>query len=68
MNNSFMSLGRIVGPLSAGYLFDINLNYPYLGGAIIMLMGFFVSLIWVRPENSLTSDVARETMAQTIEV
>ncbi len=52
LNNSFMSLGRIIGPLGAGYLFDININLPYLGGAIIMLLGFFVSLIWVRPERS----------------
>lgn len=53
LNNSFMSLGRIIGPLGAGYLFDINISFPYLGGALIMLIGYFVSLVWVRPEYKL---------------
>ena len=51
LNNSFMSLGRIVGPLWAGYLFDVNYNLPYLSGSIIMLIGFFVSLSRVKQEE-----------------
>jgi len=51
LNNSFMSLGRIAGPLWAGYLFDVNYNLPYLSGSLIMLLGFFFSLIWVRQED-----------------
>jgi DHA1 family multidrug resistance protein-like MFS transporter len=51
LNNSFMSLGRIAGPLWAGYLFDVNVNLPYLSGAVIMLVGFFVSLGWVKQEE-----------------
>jgi DHA1 family multidrug resistance protein-like MFS transporter len=51
LNNSFMSLGRIVGPLWAGYLFDVNVNLPYLSGCIIMTIGFFVSLGWVKQEE-----------------
>lgn len=44
LSNSFMSLGRIVGPLWAGFVYDININYPYLSGALIMFIGFVVSL------------------------
>jgi DHA1 family multidrug resistance protein-like MFS transporter len=44
LNNSFMSLGRIAGPLLAGALFDVNLNLPYLAGGAIMLAGFGVAL------------------------
>ncbi len=51
LNNSFMSLGRIVGPLWAGYLFDINVHLPYLSGSIIMLIGFFIGLGWVKQER-----------------
>jgi len=51
LNNSFMSLGRIVGPLWAGYLFDINVHLPYLSGSFIMLIGFLVSLGWVKQEE-----------------
>jgi DHA1 family multidrug resistance protein-like MFS transporter len=43
LNNSFMSLGRIVGPLWAGFIFDIRLYLPYLSGAVIMFAGFILS-------------------------
>ena len=48
LNNSFMSLGRIVGPLWAGFMFDINLNFPYLTGATVMLAGFALSLVYLK--------------------
>jgi DHA1 family multidrug resistance protein-like MFS transporter len=49
LSNSFMNLGRIVGPIWAGYLFDLNAGYPYLSGAAVMLVGFVISLLWIRP-------------------
>ncbi len=50
LNNSFMSLGRMVGPAWAGFIYDLNLTYPYHSGAVVMLAGFFMSLVWLRPE------------------
>jgi DHA1 family multidrug resistance protein-like MFS transporter len=50
LSNSFVSLGRIVGPILGGVVLDINLNLPYLSGAGFMLIGFLVSLLWVNPE------------------
>jgi DHA1 family multidrug resistance protein-like MFS transporter len=47
LSNSFMSLGRIVGPLWAGLVFDVNFDYPYLSGAAILFVGFLISLVWV---------------------
>ncbi len=44
LSNAFISLGRIVGPLLGGVLFDVNLYLPYLSGAAVMLIGFIVSL------------------------
>lgn len=40
LNNSFMSLGRFIGPLLAGFLFDIRVSLPYLIGSMIMIIGF----------------------------
>ena len=40
LNNSFMSLGRFIGPLLAGFLFDIRVSLPYLIGSLIMIIGF----------------------------
>lgn len=47
MSNSFTSLGRIAGPIWAGYTFDVNASFPYWSGAAAMLGGFVISLIWV---------------------
>jgi DHA1 family multidrug resistance protein-like MFS transporter len=52
LGNSFISLGRIAGPIWAGFVFDVNFNYPYLSGAAIMLVGFLISLITVSQEMS----------------
>jgi MFS transporter, DHA1 family, multidrug resistance protein len=52
LSNSFVSLGRIIGPIVAGIVFDINPNYPYLTGALILCTVFLVSLVWVKPTPS----------------
>jgi DHA1 family multidrug resistance protein-like MFS transporter len=44
LNNSFQSLGRMTGPLWAGFIFDVNLRLPYLTGAFVMLFGFLFAL------------------------
>lgn len=35
---SFGSLGRIVGPVVGGALYDIDLNIPYITGAVVLLV------------------------------
>jgi len=55
LSNSFMSLGRIVGPIWAGFAFDMNFNYPYLSGAAILFVGFLISLIWVSQNTKETA-------------
>jgi DHA1 family multidrug resistance protein-like MFS transporter len=52
LNNAYMSLGRVAGPLWAGMVIDINISFPFLTGAIIMLIGFIASLIFLREETS----------------
>ncbi|MEF2965605.1 MFS transporter [Paenibacillus sp. M1] len=44
LNSAFTSLGNIAGPIVAGYLFDININYPYTLACVIMLICFGLSL------------------------
>jgi DHA1 family multidrug resistance protein-like MFS transporter len=51
LNNSFQSMGRIVGPIWAGFIFDLDLRYPYLSGSVVMLVGLIVSLFTVRQEG-----------------
>lgn len=46
MNSTYTSLGNIIGPALSGILFDININYPYLFAAAIMLVGLVITWIW----------------------
>jgi len=56
MNNAFMSLGRSVGPLWAGLIFDINMQFPYISGALIMLIGFIISILWLSNATQVEPD------------
>jgi DHA1 family multidrug resistance protein-like MFS transporter len=58
LNNSFMSLGRIVGPIWAGLVFDVNIILPYLSGAIILLFGFAISMVWLKKDEPVSQKSA----------
>jgi DHA1 family multidrug resistance protein-like MFS transporter len=44
LNSAMTSLGRVVGPLWGGYIYDINIEYPFFSGAATLALGFLVSL------------------------
>src|SRR5690606_20025503 len=44
LNSAYTSLANIAGPILAGYLFDININYPYTLACIVLLLCFGLSL------------------------
>jgi len=60
LNNAYMSLGRVIGPLWAGLIIDINIHFPFITGAIIMLIGFFASMAYLSNETSSTTEPAME--------
>jgi DHA1 family multidrug resistance protein-like MFS transporter len=47
LSNAFVSMGRIVGPIWAGAVYDINSSYPYLSGAVILSIVFVLSWRWM---------------------
>ncbi|TYS15504.1 MFS transporter [Rossellomorea vietnamensis] len=47
LNNSFLSLGNVAGPLIAGTLFEWNIHIPYLFGAVIMIIGLISTKVWI---------------------
>ena len=56
MNSAMTSLGRVVGPLWGGYIYDIDIEYPFFSGAATLLLGLLVTLVAFRnrPAQTLT--------------
>lgn len=46
LNSTFTSLGNIIGPMVAGFLFDLNHFYPYYISAITLLLTGFLTFYW----------------------
>lgn len=58
---SYMSLGRVIGPLWAGFILDVNIRYPYISGALFFFVIFLVSLIKKNHSKLEESDERVET-------
>jgi MFS transporter, DHA1 family, multidrug resistance protein len=56
LSNSFVSLGRVAGPIYAGMIFDVNPIYPYLSGALVLSAVFFMSLFLIKQVESAPDD------------
>lgn len=46
MNNSYMSLGNMIGPAIAGTLFDINMSIPFIVGGAVLMICFVITYVW----------------------
>jgi MFS transporter, DHA1 family, multidrug resistance protein len=58
LSNSAVSLGRVIGPLWAGAVFDLNVNAPYLSGAVILLIGFVLCAMWLKRGSQAVAGAA----------
>ena len=47
LNSAATNLGRVIGPLWAGYLYDLNFGYPYVSGALALGLSWILSLVWL---------------------
>jgi DHA1 family multidrug resistance protein-like MFS transporter len=56
LNSAMTSLGRVVGPLWGGYIYDINIEYPFFSGAATFLLGLLVSFIGLRKQDHHEND------------
>ncbi len=62
LNLAFASLGRVFGPLWAGFVFDVNIDYPFASGVVVLLIGFIVSLVAMHVTSAKPAD---QTMGLT---
>ena len=51
MNNAYMSLGNMVGPALAGMFFDININFPFVIGSVILLCSWGITIAWIKKKK-----------------
>ncbi|MCM3569779.1 MFS transporter [Neobacillus mesonae] len=58
MNNSYMSLGNMIGPALAGTLFDWHMDIPFTFGAIILLGCFFLTFVWAKKKKTAVKQQA----------
>lgn len=47
LSGAFVSLGRIVGPVWAGAIYDLRPWFPYASGAVILGIVFLLSVKWL---------------------
>jgi DHA1 family multidrug resistance protein-like MFS transporter len=62
LNSAATSLGRVIGPLWAGYLYEINIEFPYISGAIALVLGLLVSFVGLQSKaerkiHLMTNDI-----------
>ncbi len=65
VNNSFAGLGRVLGPLWAGFIFDVHVDFPFLSSVVILILGFIISLIYLSQTPSATGPVTRLPLAKS---
>lgn len=56
MNSMFTSIGNIFGPVLGGFLFDINLDYPYYFSAVFLAVGVALTYVWKKNDRTYATD------------
>jgi DHA1 family multidrug resistance protein-like MFS transporter len=51
MNNAYMSIGNVIGPLLAGVLYDVNILYPFVLGFVVLGITIMVSMVWQKSKK-----------------
>ena len=57
MNNAYMSIGNVMGPLMAGILFDINMIYPFILGLILLMITMLITILWKKAQATKMAEV-----------
>jgi len=52
INQSMQSFGAMIPPIIGGYLTALNYNYPLIAGAVIILLGWLIFMIFFRTKRS----------------
>lgn len=61
LNNATQSLGRAVGPLWAGGVYDAHIEYPFYTGAFIQAIAFVISLSAIHEQAHTPTEPVGDT-------
>ena len=50
MNSFFTSLANVFGPVIGGIMFDIDINYPFYFGTVVIIVGLAIAMLWKDPQ------------------
>ncbi|KGR87234.1 multidrug efflux MFS transporter NorA [Lysinibacillus odysseyi] len=51
MNSFFTSLANVFGPIIGGIMFDIDINYPFYFGTVVIILGLVMAMFWKNPKE-----------------
>ncbi|CEG21577.1 Tetracycline resistance protein, class C [Planococcus massiliensis] len=57
INNAYMSIGNVIGPLLAGVLYDVNIIFPFILGLAMLLVTMFITVVWQRSRAAKSAAV-----------
>jgi len=50
MNSFFTSLANVFGPIIGGWMFDLDINYPFYFAAVVIVAGLVIAFAWKDPQ------------------
>lgn len=56
MNNAYMSIGNVLGPLLAGLLYDVQIIYPFVLGLVVLVITMIGSIMWKGSNKLILED------------
>ncbi|AXI00116.1 MFS transporter [Sporosarcina sp. PTS2304] len=57
MNSMFTSLGNVFGPIIGGALFDVDVDYPFYFGALVLLVGVILTYLWIKRTSAFKANI-----------
>lgn len=50
MNSFFTSLANVFGPIIGGWMFDLDINYPFYFASVVIVAGLVIAFAWKDPQ------------------
>jgi DHA1 family multidrug resistance protein-like MFS transporter len=60
LSTSYMGIGNVIGPISAGLLYDSNMVYPFMLGLAMLMITIGITTAWYRSNGRKTISTAAE--------